>query len=479
MSSFSSSSSSSSASSSSSSTSSSRVGLRCTNASCGFEYPQPDDGAVTSFASLPTFISACLGGDANTLEKISSATVVACREACVKNAKCMAWTHDARKSGDKHVGSCFIHPVISSSIRRMLPMDPGCTSGLVRTNVYRDDLASTTSTTANHEVSATLVDEAAVLKSMHVASVGQCSRHVCLDVFHCAAKWDEREHGKNFAIVLTHDLEREPKGRDFIEGETHQRRLQAARAHGVDVVLVVPNNTIARFPLTIDELDALAKNNVKVEFVSWIVPPKMIHKIEGCSKKDLIRLHAFALTNYDAVVVYDSDVLIQGDITPVLKCAAQNVMLSSTGPLSPLNLGFFAVRPDPRVLMAAVEFAQTVDYTREEGWGKMGHTPSGGPFTGASCGQGFFWTVFFKNGEAEDSAELNAVYKHANVTRPEAFLIDRCIWDFQVEMTTGEWGRGNACSPTFSCDQVRVLHKKIRPGSPQHQEGKACFYYEK
>lgn len=63
-------------------------------------------------------------------------------------------------------------------------------------------------------------------------------------------------------------------------------------------------------------------------------------------------------------VLYDADVMIAGDIMPVLQCAAQNYFISTSGPNSPLNLGFLAFRPDQRLLLAALYFAQTVEYDK-------------------------------------------------------------------------------------------------------------------
>ena len=57
---------------------------------------------------------------------------------------------------------------------------------------------------------------------------------------------------------------------------------------------------------------------------------------------------------YDAIAYYDNDVEIQGDITPILRCAASGKFLSTNGPLAPLNLGFFALKPDKRLFQASL-----------------------------------------------------------------------------------------------------------------------------
>lgn len=79
---------------------------------------------------------------------------------------------------------------------------------------------------------------------------------------------------------------------------------------------------------------------------------------------DFIRLHTLNLTVYDAVMLFDADVAVVGDLTPVLRCAAQDYMLSTIGPNSPMNLGFVAFKPDARLLSAALHFAAHVEYDK-------------------------------------------------------------------------------------------------------------------
>ena len=52
-----------------------------------------------------------------------------------------------------------------------------------------------------------------------------------------------------------------------------------------------------------------------------------------------------ALCLHCAPVRYDSDVEVFGDVTPVFRCAAQNYVLSTSGPNAPLNMGFLAFKP--------------------------------------------------------------------------------------------------------------------------------------
>ncbi|CAE7151860.1 unnamed protein product, partial [Symbiodinium pilosum] len=68
-------------------------------------------------------------------------------------------------------------------------------------------------------------------------------------------------------------------------------------------------------------------------------------KHDWCGHQDLIRLHVLALDAYDAVAYYDADCEFQGDITPVLRCAATGKLLTTNGGVGEsLNVGFIAVR---------------------------------------------------------------------------------------------------------------------------------------
>lgn len=62
------------------------------------------------------------------------------------------------------------------------------------------------------------------------------------------------------------------------------------------------------------------------------------------------------------MIVYDRDVTVVGEVTDIFRCAAQNVFLTSSGPLAPLNLGFLAFKPDLRLLRAAEFFVAESDY---------------------------------------------------------------------------------------------------------------------
>jgi hypothetical protein len=84
-----------------------------------------------------------------------------------------------------------------------------------------------------------------------------------------------------------------------------RRRLEVARTHGVDIVVIVPDDTTAEFPLVASEEAYFKEHGIVARKVPWIIPPHMRHKLNrGCGFMDFIRLHALNLTDYDAVIMY-------------------------------------------------------------------------------------------------------------------------------------------------------------------------------
>merc|ERR1719433_1221999 len=102
-----------------------------------------------------------------------------------------------------------------------------------------------------------------------------------------------------------------------------------------------------------------------------------------CGSQDLVRLHVLGLEGYDAVAYYDTDVQFQGDVTPVLRCAAQDRFLTTNGGVGEaLNVGFFAFKPSLALFQAALAFAREADYSEFTGWGQSGWSPAGGYYVG-------------------------------------------------------------------------------------------------
>lgn len=371
-----------------------------------------------------------------------------CRLLCAQTASCAAWTFAKPMLKG---GKCTLHPAVEADPGVLGPSAAGshCTTGLVRAGIAR--LAPGQRGWGLRSVSTRVpplppMPPASALRFSDIPIVrpGNCHRRSCLDVHHCAKRWPTDRKGK-FALVVADDLHR-PRiitrrgehARNLLNSSEQAAIVAAARAHGVDVVMLLPNASAARHPLEEIERRHLESVGIKVSTMSpWIIPPNYRPQVNmGCTRQDLFRLNAFRLTEYDAVIVYDRDVSIFGDLTDVFRCAALNTFLTSSGPLSPLNLGFIAFKPNLGLLRAAELFVAESDYMMHDkksrplpngafagGWDNIGFVPFGRHFIGGNCGQGLYWSLYYKNGERNTTRLLDRIWTEAGIERPPAYQL--------------------------------------------------------
>ena len=277
----------------------------------------------------------------------------------------------------------------------------------------------------------------------------------CLDVNSCAAAGP---NSGRFALVLSYTGD----WGDPLLPDTHLQYVESMRAfasrvsptHEVEIILLVAKKEVES--ISSDIKDLLRELGVKLTAVDWATPPGMRYRAKGwCGKRDLLKLHALALEGYDAVAVYGHQVELQGDILPALRCAATGFLLSTQGDAGePLNTGFFVVRPDKRLLEAAVIFGREANYTSWTGWAKGGFTPKGSYYLGAECGSGFLHTLFYKK-----SAPAKKAFQEANLSMPgdlKAQQLDMCEWNYQLSAN---------CRRDFDCSRVIAHQRPSLPGS--------------
>ena len=211
----------------------------------------------------------------------------------------------------------------------------------------------------------------------------------CLDVEACAAESPKNWTTKpRYALVMTNVGV--PSGHLL---QNIRSMKAAALAAGAEILVLLKKSDAEKMSSETQYL--LKKWGVEVRFVPWSLPPKMIYEKQSwCGQMDFIRLHVLALEDFDAVAYYDVDCEFQGDILPVLQCASRGFFLTTSGGVGEdLNVGFFAVRPDQRLLDAAVYFASHNNFSREDAWGHSGWRPRGFYYVGGECGQGFFYNL--------------------------------------------------------------------------------------
>eukprot|EP00041_Stephanoeca_diplocostata_P020625 m.464645 g.464645 ORF g.464645 m.464645 type:complete len:693 (+) comp21622_c0_seq10:273-2351(+) len=458
---------------------------RCNQDGCDFLYPMAASKTISSPEDLPMMPSTCMKFLYHTgeiqLSPISTApttSVIECRTSCIALEDCIAWTHDAK------AGTCTLFPALEKSPARTT--EKHCTTGVVRAGMRRlqqRDVVTGRISFGNVPPQDQRAAGSTDLTDVDVPVLGQCIRGNCLDVHHCAKRWRADVDGSRFAFVVTDDLRRPAnmigrrKPRSLQYSASRQRLLDAARAHNADVVILVPEDNLTDYPISADEHAYFEEHNIRLRRCPWAIPPQHKARVTGCSAMDLIRLNAFRLEEYDAIILYDADVTIFGDVSSVFKCAAQNYLLTTTGPLSPLNLGFVALKPNTTMVRVAEYFLARADFVYAPkdgprhlgGWDSVGYQPTASNFVGGSCGQGLLWALFYKNGERNTTALLDESWTVHRAMRPKTFQLDRCIWNYQCDARAG-------CGRDFKCTDVRSMHKKIRP-ERDTEHGDGCFYY--
>lgn len=288
----------------------------------------------------------------------------------------------------------------------------------------------------------------------------------CFDVEKCA---QSAPLGGKYAFVLVQVERPGWPWLTFLDGMKAQAdRLASTSKSTVDIVLLIPEWDVQK--LEHIHWSRLKQFKIKVVKVPWTLPPLLRwwpddwnpRKQSGwCGPQDLVRLHTVGLDEYDAAAFFDQDIEFHGDVTPVLRCAATGYFLSTSGGVGePLNVGFFAVQPDKRLLRAAELFAANISFNRVNGWAKAGFAPAGGYFVGAECGQGYLHTLYYKEGKKAREALEAAGLEWGSPGSVKMEQIDKCIWNYQT---------GSDCPYKFDCNLVRGHHKPT-----QRNHGRDC-----
>lgn len=305
----------------------------------------------------------------------------------------------------------------------------------------------------------------------------------CLDVDACAAK---ASRSGRYALVNVHvGVPRWPwlTSADSLRAQADAVARETNST--VDLLLIMLKTDAKK--LGCKQRLVIARYGIKVVEVPWALPPTLRwhpkywspgSAVGWCGPMDLVRLHVLAMEEYDAVAFYDQDIEFQGDVMPVLRCASTGLFLSTSGGIGePLNVGFFALRPDRRLLRAAEIWSKNASYSETTGWSLSGFAPSGGNYVGAECGQGFFHTLFYKRKSLPVRRALAAAGLHG-LDAPvgvDAAQLDLCIWNYQG---------GTQCPSDYDCELVQVHHKPthvpegrdcsklmFRPGAPKKPSG--------
>lgn len=256
------------------------------------------------------------------------------------------------------------------------------------------------------------------------------------------------------ALATIHDLQIPFEGADDRAFRRYLRPAHASfyeqaslrllrESYALEHVLLVPLERLAKHPLQPATRASMAEQGVRIVEVPWIHPPlteSVVRETEADPQTfgpgEFIRIHLWNLTEYEAVLYIDHDMLILGDVTPLLACSrATGLYLTTSGPAAPLNMGLHALRPDRGVFEALTEVLTASEYDPETGFTAVPGRNTWGVVDGAGLSrgsahaglQGFLYYFFYRADEVVHSALLR---RHASA---RAAQVHRCLWNYIKE----------------------------------------------
>jgi len=237
------------------------------------------------------------------------------------------------------------------------------------------------------------------------------------------------------AIVTAYDghvplkLERLDWTKTYELHEYFTNQAQAAKDHGADYIMLVPVGVAIGSEFVTDWLRGIG---MKFMEVPWAVPPELSERIPVesggcCGAREFIKLHVVSLSQYDAVILYDTDIMIaeqgvfpEGALTPLFDCAASGYFLTTSVPkhLPWVNGGFFAVRPNRPLFDAMLRSLSTASVDEATGWNSMGWGPKNEAYRKSQYRmQGFLMFFLYQD--------------QSNAHLVKAEQVEPCIWNRQ------------------------------------------------
>lgn len=259
----------------------------------------------------------------------------------------------------------------------------------------------------------------------------------------CSAKM------KHTAIVTAFDFQRNISDTEF---KRLANKGEVAVSHGAKYIMLVPQNV----SIDANNRKKLEKTGLKLHEVPWMVPPRLSRLVPResggcCGAREFIKLHAFNLTEFDAIIFYDTDVEVRSDVpevlSPLFRCAASGYFLTTPAPkhFPWVNSGFFAVRPHAKLFEAMLDVLSGAKVRHTDGWNKAGWGPKNKDTSRAIKDQ-FRMQGFLQYFMYQDTRHTQYV---------EAKQLDQCIWNRQ---------RGSECD-AVPCAATLVFHQSEDCGS--------------
>eukprot|EP00054_Salpingoeca_dolichothecata_P021560 m.138261 g.138261 ORF g.138261 m.138261 type:complete len:454 (+) comp24031_c0_seq3:137-1498(+) len=268
----------------------------------------------------------------------------------------------------------------------------------------------------------------------------------CLDLATC----QDTPMPEKYAFVFVHTLD-VPLNID--QTISIARRLALLHPKADIVLLLGPSAT---HPLTPKQQQRLQTNNVT--HIKTVTYPNVHPNIKKfCSKhknccgwKEYIKLALFQQVEYEAAIYLDTDLIVLHHMNDIFKCVKSGYVLSTSGPKSPFNGGFLAVKPSLHLYDMMQSVLKTDAYSDQDGWRKhafadtMRSTHKRYTY-GAEGPQGFFYYFFYQEDELNSSKD-----------KPTPVQLNRCVYNYQ--------NTAKACLQMYdgSPPKPRLVHKHLK-----------------
>eukprot|EP00039_Didymoeca_costata_P006008 m.86728 g.86728 ORF g.86728 m.86728 type:complete len:573 (+) comp13069_c0_seq1:234-1952(+) len=259
------------------------------------------------------------------------------------------------------------------------------------------------------------------LENVDVSKAGSCPHGICLDLDHCL-KRDVRKNNvqdtktfyqneKSVAYVTIAGLDDDDPARLKQYGVlmSFGKKINATNGAGT-AIFMVPDKTVAKYPLKDEERQYLLQHRVQVMEVPWKYPPELhesFNEAATCDDKGLMFLHGLTLTQYKTVVILDPHMRfkVDGNIDSLISCGRQKRFMMSTHPTSPGVISFF---PNMKVFDTAITLASEIVF---------GLKPTIMSVAATSCPEIFMHALYYKMGVSKQVKRRESIQ-----------LLDKCIW---------------------------------------------------
>eukprot|EP01025_Chloroclados_australasicus_P003738 TRINITY_DN108_c0_g1_i1.p1 TRINITY_DN108_c0_g1~~TRINITY_DN108_c0_g1_i1.p1 ORF type:complete len:376 (+),score=17.36 TRINITY_DN108_c0_g1_i1:153-1130(+) len=191
-----------------------------------------------------------------------------------------------------------------------------------------------------------------------------------------------------------------------------------------DIIIIVPNDTTIQQE-TWDVAKGAGIQITKRPHINLSESLRQTQYYEKRGSRDFLILHAFSFFDYDTVIFFDSAVRVKRPLTPLINCMSSFDFITTNGIQQVVDLGMFAVKPNPKLWEALLEYLATSVYSKETGWNySYQNKPQ---YRGDEAVPGALYAFFY----LYDKHAIK-IFNESGIQPPLAAQVDRCMYNFSL-----------------------------------------------